>query len=678
MILKQLTLKNFRQFKGEQVIKFPVYEDKNVVVVLGNNTAGKTTLIQAFYWVLYGKVDFKNRESLLNLEIANSMKPGDKEEVVVSLVLVDRGIEYTITRKQEYEHVGGRDLKISNSKVEMIYKDEQGNIKPILNELNIKDSINKILPEELSEYFFFDGERIGNLAKKDKNGKKELAAAVRNILGLAEIANAIEHLSGKPKYSVLGKLRSSLDEEGEESIKRLKVEINDLEDKREEVRNLIKTLEDEIKNCEKKIYEIEEFLRENQETFMYQTKIDTNKKLIDELAKITEENKKRIEKLIQEKAFNFLILPLVEKLETELNSFCSSFEIIPKISTETIDYIIERGECLCGTKILKGSEEHKKLIELKEYLPPKYIGTAVSNFLVEASFYKDNGKNFFEEIKNLYGRVLENIEEIKSLEDENENIMKIIANKKDLKAYAQAKEKWIKIKIEKEQERNTKLMELGAIEKEIKEKSKELEKLSDKTDKNRFIKLCIKYVEYLSESLEIFYKQKEEEIRKKLNEKTNEIFSKMYHGEGRKIVIDSNYDYQIVTEYLSDQLKDKAEESRGLETIMSFAFIGGIIQLAREKITNTGKFDFSAEEDDLNLELDTEPYPLVMDAPFSNVDEIHVENVSRILPEIAEQVIMFIMNKDWNYAQKVLEGKVAAKYELEKVSETHTIIREAE
>lgn len=150
----------------------------------------------------------------------------------------------------------------------------------------------------------------------------------------------------------------------------------------------------------------------------------------------------------------------------------------------------------------------------------------------------------------------------------------------------------------------------------------------------------------------------------------------MYHGEDRKIFIDSNYDYQLITEYLSDQLKDRADESRGLETIMSFAFIGGIIQLAREKIINTGKSDSSVKKDDLNLELDTEPYPLVMDAPFSNVDEIHVENVSRILPEIAEQVIMFIMNKDWNYAQRVLADKVAAKYELEKVSETYTIIKE--
>lgn len=64
-----------------------------------------------------------------------------------------------------------------------------------------------------------------------------------------------------------------------------------------------------------------------------------------------------------------------------------------------------------------------------------------------------------------------------------------------------------------------------------------------------------------------------------------------------------------------------------------------------------------------------------MDAPFSNADEIHVENISKILPEVAEQVIMFIMHKDWKYAEKVLGPKLETMYELDKQSETYTIIR---
>ena len=72
-------------------------------------------------------------------------------------------------------------------------------------------------------------------------------------------------------------------------------------------------------------------------------------------------------------------------------------------------------------------------------------------------------------------------------------------------------------------------------------------------------------------------------------------------------------------------------------------------------------------------------YPLVMDAPFSNVDEIHINNISSILPEIAEQVILIVMKKDWTYAEKMMGEKVGASYYIEKVnnSDTYSTIRRA-
>ena len=59
-------------------------------------------------------------------------------------------------------------------------------------------------------------------------------------------------------------------------------------------------------------------------------------------------------------------------------------------------------------------------------------------------------------------------------------------------------------------------------------------------------------------------------------------------------------------------------------------------------------------------------YPLVMDAPFSNVDEIHIDNICKILPNTANQVIMAVMQKDWEYASENLESYVGKSYKIEK------------
>lgn len=97
----------------------------------------------------------------------------------------------------------------------------------------------------------------------------------------------------------------------------------------------------------------------------------------------------------------------------------------------------------------------------------------------------------------------------------------------------------------------------------------------------------------------------------------------------------------------------------------SFAFISGLLNVAKESLT---------DEDGIN----PEPYPLVMDAPFSNVDEGHIRNISKILPRVAEQVIMMIMFKDWEHVKPEIKETIGKQYIFEKQSETHTIIREKE
>lgn len=47
----------------------------------------------------------------------------------------------------------------------------------------------------------------------------------------------------------------------------------------------------------------------------------------------------------------------------------------------------------------------------------------------------------------------------------------------------------------------------------------------------------------------------------------------------------------------------------------------------------------------------TEPYPLVMDAPLSAFDEKRIDTVCDVLPKIAEQIIIFINPKDGKLAE---------------------------
>ena len=95
----------------------------------------------------------------------------------------------------------------------------------------------------------------------------------------------------------------------------------------------------------------------------------------------------------------------------------------------------------------------------------------------------------------------------------------------------------------------------------------------------------------------------------------------------------------------------------GLKAVKSFAFVSGLVDLAKEALNS-----------DSSKEANTTPqyYPLVMDAPFSNVDEIHIKNISAILSRSAEQVIIAVMQKDWEPAAEIMAPLVGRSYRIEK------------
>jgi len=224
MLLKSLKLINFRQFKGEQSISFSTDKERNVTVILGKNTSGKTTLIQAFNWVLYSKTNFDTKDFLLNLEVANYLRPGESAKVKVELELIHDNIDYIISREQDYYCNFDGSVKPNQAMPIVQYKLPNGQVE-FINKNDITDTINKILPQDLSNYFFFDGERIGNLGKNDKIGRKDLANAVKGVLGLYVLDNAINHLSRGYKTSVIGKLKNSIDTTGDAQLESKKSEL---------------------------------------------------------------------------------------------------------------------------------------------------------------------------------------------------------------------------------------------------------------------------------------------------------------------------------------------------------------------------------------------------------------------------------------------------------------------
>jgi len=657
MLLKSLQLRNFRQFQDEKII-FSTDLDKNVTIIIGNNGTGKTTFFQAFFWCLYGVVEFKDK-FLLNNKVVSNMLPGETQDVKVILSLIHSEIEYEITREQRYKMNSAGKLIAFNTTLNVWYK--RDGQQEFLKQLEIEPRIKEILPKELSKYFFFDGERIEKLSKEIQSGKKssEFSDAVKGLLGLSSLSAAINHL--KPtKNGLIGNYENSYNSRSNADIKEYTEKIIKYENDLNKINQKLETNKKDVKIIEIRKKQLEQKINEYKDGEELLKEKNKNIKSRNDLIEFNDLIEKRTIEEFNLKSNLFFSGPMIKDAMNILKKCEFIDKDIPNIHSNTIKHLIEKKECLCGTPLEIGSKEYSNLIKLLEYLPPQSIGISVGQFSKECQFKLNNIPNLFA----LYSDNLKIIENNKdSIDEFNEKIgllNKNLEGKKNIAPFQIELSKCEKTIREKNEENEELLKKHGAISTKMERNKTERKKLALLDESNKKIEQYKAYAWYMYDELRKYYAKKETEIRGELESEINSIFKDIYHG-GMSLTIDDKYKIQVRVDEYNRFYNVETSTAQSISVI--FAFITGIIKIARS----------SLNVDSENL-LQAEPYPLVMDAPLSALDKNLIESVSKAIPSIAEQVIIFIKDTDGEIAKEHMKDIIGYEYKFNKLSEFETIL----
>lgn len=178
MIIKKLTLHNFGVYAGENTFLFE--GKKPIVLVGGMNGRGKTTFLEAVLLALYGSNSFAYSESKQKSysQYLRSFVNRSKSNKRCSVEL-----EFEINNEFKENYIVKREwntaTKISKEQI-TVYKDD------IYNDFltnNWPMFVENILPSALSSFFFFDGEKIAELAVDSTN--VQLKNSIRSMLGIS-------------------------------------------------------------------------------------------------------------------------------------------------------------------------------------------------------------------------------------------------------------------------------------------------------------------------------------------------------------------------------------------------------------------------------------------------------------------------------------------------------------
>lgn len=181
MKFNKLTIENYKSFRYPTVIDFPqASEGKSIFLVGGMNGAGKTSVMEAINICLYGtKTDilFKyiNRKELAkgNAFVSFELELETDEH---ETILINRSWSAGATDNPKH-----KDL---NEKL-VIVKD--GKRVSVQNKEMWQDYINATIPQGITQFFFFDGEKIQEIAADD-HSEVRLKSSLEAALGIQYIS----------------------------------------------------------------------------------------------------------------------------------------------------------------------------------------------------------------------------------------------------------------------------------------------------------------------------------------------------------------------------------------------------------------------------------------------------------------------------------------------------------
>lgn len=208
MRIKKLIMHNFGVYASTNILEFK--GNKPVVLIGGMNGRGKTTILEAILLGLYGPNSFAYTESKYTtygqyLKSYVNKADGSLETFVELEFSMNLGDEEVYYIRREWNGKGQRVREKINVK-------KNGQNSTFLTE-NWSMFVENILPSVLSSFFFFDGEKIAELAVEDTS--EQMKESIKAMLGIT----VLDVLQGD-----IGKIISRISKDNEENQDLTKLE----------------------------------------------------------------------------------------------------------------------------------------------------------------------------------------------------------------------------------------------------------------------------------------------------------------------------------------------------------------------------------------------------------------------------------------------------------------------
>ena len=643
MRIHYLQMQNYRQYVDTR-IDFSVNNGKIFTVVQGANGAGKSNILNAITWCLYGEekhlgdTDSK-KLPVVNEKIFHALKPGQTQRVSVELGLGRNDIvEYVISRSaQVYKQIDGRFETAVEPNPQVLFM-VRGNWKesdqPTL-------AIKSILPEKISQFFFFDGEHLDKFFQRDSAER---------------VKHGIEDVS---QIDLLDLARRHLDRVNSNLMKKSTGvgQADEAQEKFKDAQKEVEACKEELKRLHKDLAGIEENIDEisNKQRTSSEEEVRGLQEERDTLKNDIEDYDQQIENLVakanaklrQGGPIVYTYAALQDAL-SRIQSKVKHGELPPKVREPFFKELLTHEACICGTPLPEGSEARERVVTRMQALnAEEYMDKATDGrFHIEALLKKL--PNNIAEQKELRREIRQYEEAIRShrrrLKEISEKIEQLGGEVNDEEVVVL--EQQLQLFENKRTETNRLI---GAEENNLKAAEKGLEKaqrayqnaLREEKKAQEILarsEICMQGLELLDQvRTELL-----EETRHKIQQKTEEYFLQLIWKKATYKSVEIDPNYRLSVENIRG-LPALGTLSAGERQVLALAFMAALSSIS----------GFDA--------------PVVIDTPTGRVSKKPRENIAESLPDyMPGKQVTFLMTETENTENVRVRMKpyVGREYEL--------------
>jgi DNA sulfur modification protein DndD len=636
MILKKLILDNFRQYLGRQEIFFAHGKRKNVTIIHGENGFGKTCFLNSLLWGFYGKggltddLPFPNKIIPDTIRIRSTTPNDDVASVQIDFSHND--LEYTLVRSitlaQELASLGEEtDFELS-----VLQADGQTKYYQRREAQKIIDSM---LPPDLRELFFFNGERIDHLAMEEN--KLKIRDSVRGLLGLQLIEQSIADLRST---NVRGRLMRDIQENADEETAQLIEQEASKQAALNSKKLAIETCKENQQAVGKRLEAISADLEANRVARELQQRRTLLANELTGRQNDLQELEKQLGELISKESYSLFCSDLIEKGENITHRLRAEGRIPARVMNDFIEDLLKAEECICGSCLPKDSEKWKKVSEQLTKAGDPEFNRAVGDLDKAIGAIKASITRTRESLGHLVGRRSELIDRITAIREEQADIQENLDAQEDqeVRQLENERERQESRRADLHREEGGLRTEIEVLEAALESLRRQIAEQELQLEEGQRAQRRLQRLDETAELLDEILRLESNDLRRELGYEIERVFG-LITLQDYKLRLTEEFSLRLTKSMAgpSGRVEIDVGHSTGHRQVMSLVFIASLVALAQRR-NDIGSILRNLQGGD---------YPMIMDSPFGQLGGNFRSSIANHVPALAPQCIVLVSSSQY-------------------------------